>query len=1289
MAKLRIVMVEDNPDDVILTHKELIHLGYDDEIIVVTEEQQFREALALAPDLVLIDHVLPRFSSIDALELLKKVRSQTPSILLSGEISAEKAFELIQIGADGYVAKQHLERLGPVMDRVLRDARLRCDHESATQLAAGEYSILEMISARAPLADTLIALIEVVEVQSPGLLATVLLLDDDGQHIKCSIAPGLPEAFDRALAGLQIGPKAGSCGTAMFRREQVIVSDIESDPLWEDYRDLVRPYQLRACWSTPILGNNGCVLGAFAMYYREPRSPGSHEQNLIKTAVHLAGIACQNDQAEKSLKHAQEQYADLVNTVEGVVWESDVAMHRFTFVNRYAETLLGYPAADWTGQDDFCQLHAYPADRALLKDACCKAVHDGPGHTFEFRMCTKDGHILWLQNIVTVVNHDAPPRLRGIMLDVTERHRLNEARGLLFDVTLAIARAASFSIAIAQVLKLLCVATKCQVGQMWVPNNGTMSCREEHCVELLLGERFHRENLAIKLHRGEGLPGQAWAGRTAIWMADLSTADNFVRGTLAARAGLHSGFAVPIETEDKVIAVLELLSTEVRGEDPGMLEMATSAANQIAGLMRRKQAEDTAKENEERFHLITDVTRDAVYDWDVETGQTWWNSCFRVRFGMAGDTDGPSLQEWDARIHPDERQDISTSFNDAVFGSAETWTRQYRFRRQDGSWAHVHDTCRILRDGDGKVLRVIGSIRDATDQEQLLAEAESNRLFLEQIYENFPLGVYVKDMTHEGRFVSWNQTCERVLGIPRDVAIGRTAREVFPESDNDESEENDLQVVTTRQPVREPGLTVTREDGTVAVVDVVKIPLIDAEGVVTRMLVTAEDVTERHHYQAKLRQLAHFDALTGMPNREQLRLHLLESIDKVTTSGKHLVVLFIDVDRFKIINDSLGHGLGDTMLRQIGARLQSALRASDFVARVGGDEFVAVLDDIAQLDDADGIAKKLLTTFTQPLEGESTLYVTVSIGISRFPEDGGDPQTLIRNADAAMYQAKASGRNARKWYRAEMNARVTERLYLENELHKALEAEQFVLHYQPIISLNDNRMIGLEALIRWQHPERGMIPPLDFIPLAEETGLIVPIGAWVLHQACSQVKKWEAFGVNAMSMAVNLSPRQLNQKTLVEDVTSILEQTGVNSTSLVLEVTEGILMQNPEGAARILRSLSDVGVRIAIDDFGTGYSSLAYLKRFPIDYLKIDRSFVIGIPADEDDCAITSAIIAMAHQLDIRLIAEGIETTEQAESLRHWGCDEAQGYLFGRPVPASDIEQLLLGAEGSLGVLLP
>ena len=456
----------------------------------------------------------------------------------------------------------------------------------------------------------------------------------------------------------------------------------------------------------------------------------------------------------------------------------------------------------------------------------------------------------------------------------------------------------------------------------------------------------------------------------------------------------------------------------------------------------------------------------------------------------------------------------------------------------------------------------------------------------------------------------------------------------------------------------------------------------DAAGRDVRRTGVIQDITERKAQEARIEHLAYHDSLTGLPNRTLLMDRLGQALSQAQRLDQQVAVLFIDLDRFKLVNDSLGHHVGDQLLQEIARRLRATLRDNDTVARVGGDEFQVIVCNVAGPTDAARIAEKLMRTLGEPftLEGQE-LHVTASLGVSLYPRDGASGELLLKYADTALYEAKGEGRNAYRFFSPEMNAQAHGRLRLENDLRRAVERRELELHYQPQLDLATGEVCAVEALVRWRHPVRGLVQPNAFIPMAEETGLVLGIGEWVLNEACRQVAQWQREGLAdnlaPLRVAVNISARQLQRPGLDGAVRRALAASGLAADCLELEITESSVMLDPQHAQSVLQSLRELGVQLSIDDFGTGYSSLAYLKRLPLDRLKIDRSFIGGIPTDSDDAAIVETIIVMTHKLGLRVIAEGVETLEQQLQLVRQGCDEMQGFLLAHPVPAAELPPLL------------
>ena len=579
-------------------------------------------------------------------------------------------------------------------------------------------------------------------------------------------------------------------------------------------------------------------------------------------------------------------------------------------------------------------------------------------------------------------------------------------------------------------------------------------------------------------------------------------------------------------------------------------------------------------------------------------------------------------------------------------------------------------------DEDSFVRAIRNMAERQTAREMLSTEKERAQMMLNSI------GDAVLSIDLEGRITYLNAVAEKITGWRREEAAGKDVDDVFVIIDGSTRKPCLNPLKTALEQNKTVGLTphciLIRRDGAEFAIEDSAAPIHDEHGSTTGAVIVFHDVSVARAIEAEMSHLAQHDTLTKLPNRTLLQDRLSQAITTAGRNGTRIAVLFVDLDGFKHINDSLGHAIGDRLLQSVAKRLLASVRTSDTVSRIGGDEFVILLSEVAHAGDAGVKAGKILAALNTPLEiDQHNLRVTASIGVTTYPEDGQETAMLIKNADLAMYQAKENGRNNYQFFEKDMNVRALERQSVQENLCFALDRDELVMHYQPKINLKTGEITGVEALIRWQHPERGLIGPLQFISVAEDCGLMLPIGNWVLRESCRQAKAWQDAGLRPIEMAVNVSSVEFRNEDFLEGVRAILEETGLSPHYLGLELTESVLMQHAEFTVPVLKKLKAMGVRLAIDDFGTGYSSLSYLRQFPIDTLKVDQSFVNGINADTDDATIINAVINMGSNLNHRVIAEGVETVEQVAFLQAHGCDEGQGYYFSRPVPAPQFAKLL------------
>ena len=629
-------------------------------------------------------------------------------------------------------------------------------------------------------------------------------------------------------------------------------------------------------------------------------------------------------------------------------------------------------------------------------------------------------------------------------------------------------------------------------------------------------------------------------------------------------------------------------------------------------------------------------------------------------------------------IHPDDRENVrDQAIKCLKKESFEPY--EYKFIKNNNQLRYILETVTpIIYKGERATL---GSFMDITERkrmEEALIQSEGK---YRNILENIQEGYFEVDLS--GNFTFFNESMCRITGYPKEKLTGTNYKQFSDEENSKKVFQVFNNVYKTGTPPEGFDWLIIRTDGTKryieASVSLQKDPLNKPNG----FKGIIRDITERKLIEQELNHMATHDVLTGLPNRLMFSQLLNHAIQSAQRNKKQLAVLFIDLDRFKIINDSLGHEAGDRMLQEIANRFRQLLRSADIVGRLGGDEFIILIEDVNELSQVATLAHKILTTTIKPavLMGEEC-RVTASIGISVYPTDGQDEQSLMKNADRAMYFAKEEGKNNYQFYSENIQSMANERLSIETNLRRALERNELFLNYQAKLNFRTRQITGVEALLRWNNPYLGSVTPTQLIPVAEETGMIVPIGRWVLRTACAQNMAWQNQGLPPICMAVNLSLRQLTDEKLLDDIKATLEETGMAPDLLELEITESMVMHNPERLIPVLNNIKDLGVRLAIDDFGTGYSSLAQIKNYPVNTLKVDRSFIRNLPFDSENKAITEAVIIMGKNLSLNVVAEGVETKEEENFLRQQVCDEMQGFYFSKPIAPDKFADLLRSNNG-------
>ena len=936
-------------------------------------------------------------------------------------------------------------------------------------------------------------------------------------------------------------------------------------------------------------------------------------------------------EAQARLQESEERHRRIVETSAEGIWTIDVE-GRTTFANQRMADLLGYRVEEMTGRSfyDFMSSEWQARAREHLTRR-----NEGIAEQHDFVFLRKDGTEIRTDVSTAPIRADNNEVIGALAMitDITHRHQAEQALRTSDQRFRALLNATNDAVWDWDV--------KNQV-LWWSDGISSLFGYAREQVDSSYAwwvDRIHPEDRDRVIASNDAL----LAGELASWQGEY----RFLRSDGNYADVLDRGFAVR--------------------DEAGNIVRVIGATMDISD---RKRIERELRDSQQRLDLALAASDLASWDWDVRSGHVTLSPHFAHMLGYTLDEVGDTVDAWAALADPDDLPRIRSQLKSHFKGEILMFDCEYRMRTKSGEWRWMQTVGRIVEESKGgRALRLSGTHRDTTLQKRTNELVRKLSLAVDQSANM----VVITDPAGVIEYVN-PKFCE-VTGYTQEEIVGR---ELWSMKSLDMPVATFKEVWETLNDGKEwhGELHNRKRNGEFYWCLESISPVRDELGNIANFVSVAEDISDRKHAETTIRHLAYYDPLTGLPNRRLFRDRLEQARTAAQRSSNLFGLMYLDLDRFKHVNDTLGHEVGDMLLKAAAQRISECLRKGDTMARLGGDEFAVIVAEAGQHQDLAKVAEKIVAAMQKPfLLNGFELFTSTSVGISVFPDDSAEIDELIKNADLALYRAKEQGRNRFQFYLSDMNARSMERLLIEGKLRHALERNELVLYYQPQIDLASGRVAGIEAMLRWNSPELGSLLPADFVPIAEDTGLIVPIGEWALRSACQQFGIWHDAGLQVGRLAVNLSPRQFRQVGLESEIENALKSSGLPAQCLEVEINESTAMSNPELSRAILDRLREIGVQVAIDHFGTGYSSLSNLKDFPVTRLKVDRNFVRDIAESADDAAIVLAIIRMAHSLKLQVIAEGVESEAQLAFLKQNKCDEAQGFLFSRPIPA---EQLTL-----------
>ena len=1096
-----------------------------------------------------------------------------------------------------------------------------------------------------------------IEAENPGWMCSIQLAEKDGKHLYCGAAPRLPDEYLAAAGRIPIADGAGSCGTAAWLRQQVIVSDIHTDPLWKSLLELAALGGFSACWSDPIMGPQGELLGVFSCYQNKAASPSEQDLNQLSQASQLAALVLTNQRNSDNLRESLETFRGIFDSISEAIF-IQAEDGSILDANLGAERLFGHPRDSLIGKryNEFGApgLNDLQAIEKHLADAFAGQAQqlefwglNGPGKIFPVEVHLHAGTYFGQKVVIASIQEISERKNAKLRLDIEH------------DLALALAAGMSHDEVLTTILHAAMRFPELDSGGIyWRQADGRY--------RLVAHEGLSAEFIAqvSEIEADSPQAGIVQDGKpicNCTPACEHCNATELINSPLMQGEGLRCLVILPITVAGQPVACLNLAGHRTRQVTHATLLALETLAGNFSQTLSRLQAQEEARQIQKNLSGLFDTLSDYIFILDMQGCILDYNRAVAENLGY-----GPKalLDQSVTAVHPEKMHEMAQSIVRQMVGGTRS-TCTLPILHVDGHEIIVET--RVSQGYWNGQPALFGISQDISER----LAAEERQKLAASVFDNAHEGIMITDA--RGKIVEVNTTFSQLTGYSREEAIGQTA-DLLKSGHHDPGFYQEMW-----QTIRDEGywrgeVWNRKKTGEIFVEQLTISTVRNRSGEISQFVGIFSDITLIKEHQRRLEHQAHFDALTQLPNRMLLGDRMQLAMAQTERSGKTLAVCYLDLDNFKPVNDAYGHATGDRLLIEVAQRLKICVRAGDTVSRLGGDEFVLLLSGLEDVHECDHAIRRLITALTQPfIINNHAITISASIGVTLYPEDSSDSDTLLRHADQAMYAAKQAGRNRYHLFDPENDRRARVRRDEIAAICQGMVNNEFVLYYQPKVNMREGRVVGAEALIRWQHPERGLLAPGEFLPAIEGSELAIELGDWVIQEALRQLERWQQQALD-IKVSVNIAGNHLQSPSFARRLSELLaNHPNVQPSHLELEVLETAALEDIGHAAELFASCRRLGVSFSLDDFGTGYSSLTYFRRLPADVLKIDQSFVRDMLDDPDDLAIVEGVIGLTKAFQREVIAEGVETVEHGLVLLLLGCDLAQGYGIARPMPADKL----------------